>query len=360
MQLEFTPRSQLSDYEWELTQSYKNRNQLDKETIVALSERSNLHGLARVGLFVAAMALAAWAAVVVSSQNLWLAIPLLYAYWFLYGFWVAVAHELQHKMVFAKSWERVSEALYFVVQALMWNSPRYARISHMLHHRCTMVRDVDPETDWPEVVTTKWLRKFLRDLILNMLIVGAPRSLYGAVKQQVQRVAGHRDRMMRDHCSPADLRAIRRESAGILLFHLFWVGVAIGFQRWEPILFVTIAWQVGSPMEALWHNTEHIGRAYNVNDQRLATRSIRVSPFIRLLYGGLDDHVEHHLFPLVPSRNLRKLHRLLKRELPEARSMIGCWREMFAIAREKDMHPANEYVPFDPGAPVKPVQPVQS
>ncbi|MDA0577902.1 MAG: fatty acid desaturase [Verrucomicrobia bacterium] len=345
-QLAFTERSALSDYEWELTQSFKNRNHVDRETIVALSERSNLHGFVRVGLYMGAMALAAWAAVVVSRQSLWLAIPLLYAYWFLYGFWVAVAHELQHKMVFAKSWEGLSETLYFLVQALMWNSPRYARISHMLHHRCTMVRNVDPETDWPEVITTPWLRKFLRDLILNMLIVGAPRSLYAAVRQQIQRAAGHRDRMMRDHCSPADVRAIRLESAGILLFHLCWVGGAIWFQRWEPILLITLAWQVGAPMESLWHNTEHIGRAYNVNDQRLATRSVRVSWFIRLLYGGLDDHVEHHLFPIVPSRNLRKLHRLLNRELPEVRSMIGCWREMFAIAREKDQRPRNEYAPM--------------
>ncbi len=31
--------------------------------------------------------------------------------------------------------------------ALLWNSPRYARSSHMLHHRCTMVRGMDPECD---------------------------------------------------------------------------------------------------------------------------------------------------------------------------------------------------------------------
>ena len=36
--------------------------------------------------------------------------------------------------------------------------------------------------------------------------------------------------------------------------------------------------------------------------------------------------------------NLPRLHRLLERELAPTRSMIGCWREMFAIAREKDLH----------------------
>lgn len=344
--LTFTPRAELSDYEWELTQSFKNRNELPRETIVALAERSNLRGALRVGLYMGAMALAAWATVAAARFNLWLAVPCLYGYWFLYGFWVAVGHELQHKMVFAKSWERFSEVFYFGVQTLMWNSPRYARISHLLHHRCTMVRGVDPETDWPEVVTTAWLRRFFRDMWLNIFLVGAPKSLWTAVMTQVRRVAGQRDRMMREQCSERDVLVIRIESAAILLIHLAVVGLAIAFRRWEPILFVTIAWQVGAPMESLWHNTEHIGRAYNVNDQRLATRSIRVSPFIRLMYGGLDDHVEHHLFPIIPSRNLPKLRRLLARELPPPRNMIGCWREMFAIAREKDRYPEHEYVPF--------------
>lgn len=345
MKLEFMARKQLSAYEWELTQSFKNRTNVDREAIRRLSERSNLHGLVRMGLYTGSLVLAAWATVAASRYSLWLAIPVLYAYWFLFGFWVAVAHELQHKMVFAKSWEALSELIYFFVQAFIWNSPRYARISHQLHHRCTMVRGVDPETDWPEVVTTPWLKKYLRSLILNMLIIGVPRSLFEAVCIQIRRIAGHKDRMMMNHCTDKDVRVIRIESAGILLFHLAIVALAVGFRRWEPVLFITIAWQIGSAMESLWHSTEHIGRAYNMNDQRLVTRSVRVNPVIRLLYGGLDDHVDHHLFPSVPSRNLPKLHRLLNRELAEPYGMIGCWKEMFAIAREKDVRSENEYVP---------------
>ena len=56
------------------------------------------------------------------------------------------------------------------------------------------------------------------------------------------------------------------------------------------------------------------------------------------------SNVDHHLFPVVPSRNLPKLHKLLERELVEPRGMIACWKEMFAIAREKDVRPENEYV----------------
>jgi fatty acid desaturase len=210
-----------------------------------------------------------------------------------------------------------------------------------------MVRETDPETDWPEIITTPWLKGYLRGIILNILVIGAPRSLFDAVKIQVERAAGKKDRMMRDHCSEADCRRIRIESAAILLLHLAVVAGAIVFRSWWPILFVTLAWQIGSAFETLWHSTEHIGRLYNVNDQRLATRSVRVNPVIRLLYGGLDDHVDHHVYPWVPSRNLPKLHRVMREKLAEPRGMIGCWKEMFAIAREKDLRPQNEYVPTD-------------
>jgi fatty acid desaturase len=64
----------------------------------------------------------------------------------------------------------------------------------------------------------------------------------------------------------------------------------------------------------------------------------------------LDDHVDHHIYPIVPSRNLPKLHRILKEDIPTPRNVFGCWAEMFAIAREKDHNPAHEYVPRSEGA----------
>jgi len=348
MRLTFTNRAELAEFEWEHSGAYVNRVAVDREAVLKLTARSNLHGLVRVALYSGALLLGACGVVTLAHVNLWLALPVLYAYWFVYGFMVGIAHELQHQIVFAKSWAPLSEILYFVVQALLWNSPRYARLSHQLHHRYTMVRGLDPETDWPAVITSSWLRRYLRGIILNILVVGVVRSLPETILLQVRRSLGVRDRMMRDHCSAADIRAIRIESAGILFFHLAVVAGALVFRRWEPILFVIVATQVGGAMEMLWHQTEHICRAYSVNDQRLATRSIKVSPLIRLLYGGLDDHVEHHLFPSVPSRNLPKLRQLLKTELAEPRSMTGCWREMFAVAREKDERPASEYVPISP------------
>jgi fatty acid desaturase len=346
MDLVFTQRNDLFDYEWDNEKKNWVRPGIDGTLLRKLSDRSNISGILRIAYFLFLLAIGPAAALFTYRFDPLLAIPFLYVYYFFYGFWVAIAHELQHKTVFAKSLDWFSEILFFFVQTILWNSPRYARISHRLHHRYTMVRGIDPETRWPEVITSKWLKKYLMGFILRILVIGAVFNLLKDVWTQVSRAAGVKDRMMRDRCSAKDMVIIRIESVGILFVHILIAFTAIYFGVWQLLLFATIAWQIGMAIENLWHQTEHIGRLYNVNDQRLCTRSVRVGPFIKMIFWGLDDHVEHHLFPIVPSRNLPKLHKELTAYVPEQKNIIACWKEMFAITREKDRNPASEFVPI--------------
>jgi fatty acid desaturase len=340
----FAARGDLAEHEWDNQRKDWKRPKVEKEVLRKLSERSTLNGLLRICYFLLLLAASAAAAVLVSRVNIWLAIPVLYLYYFFYGFWVAILHELQHKTVFAQPQDWLNEVFLFLSQTIAWNSPTYARISHRLHHRYTMVRGVDPETDWPEVITSRWLRRFLGYLVLRILVVGAVIELGKAVWLQVQRAAGRKDRMMREHCTQEEAAAIRRESAAILLIHAAAAASAVVFQVWELLAFFTIAWQIGSPIEIFWHATKHIGRPYNVNDHRLNTRSVKVGWFIKSFFWGLDDHVDHHLYPAVPSRNLPRLHRILEKELPDPDTVLGCWAEMFEISKEKDRDPRREFV----------------
>jgi fatty acid desaturase len=152
--------------------------------------------------------------------------------------------------------------------------------------------------------------------------------------------------MMREQCTEQEITAIRIESAVILLAHVAIAAVAVIFHFWALLALVTVAWQIGSAFEEMWHATKHIGRPYNVNDHRLNTRSIRVSWFIGTIFWGLDDHVDHHLYPVVPSRNLPKLHHILEPDLPDPDNIFGCWAEMWEITKEKDRDPRREFVSF--------------
>jgi fatty acid desaturase len=346
--MSFATRAELAQFEWDNQRKDWKRPKVERDVLKQLSERSTLNGLLRVGWFLFVLAVPAVAAILLFRVNPWLAIPPLYLYYFFYGFVVAIAHELQHKTVFAEAADGFSEVVFFLVQVVVWNSPTYARVSHKLHHRYTMVRGIDPETDWPEVITTKWLRGFFMNRILRMLLVGVPWDTWRLVKMQVTRIAGKKDRMMREQCTEEEIRAIRIESAAILLAHVAVAAVAVIFHFWALLALVTVAWQIGSAFEEMWHATKHIGRPYNVNDHRLNTRSIHVSWFIRTIFWGLDDHVDHHLYPVVPSKNLPRLHTILEPELPDPDTIFGCWAEMWEITKEKDRDPKQEFLSIAP------------
>lgn len=341
----YVSRDLLLDSEWDNQRKDWRRPPVDRETLRELSQRSTANGLVRVFLFLALLgSVAAATSLVFRRVDPWLAIPVLYVYYFLFGFLVAIAHELQHGTAFKVKHQWINTFWLYVTHAFMWQSPTYAVISHRLHHRYTMVRGYDPETDWPEVITSSWLHSFFLRLVLRILVVDAPVQLFRDVRTQLARATGWKDWMMERHCTEKDIRAIRIESAAILVFHVAVAVVAVVFRVWELLAFVTLAWQIGRPFEQFWHATKHIARPYNVNDHRLNTRSVRVNAFIKQIFWGLDDHVDHHLYPGVPSRNLPRLHAILEPDLPDPESVFGCWAEMFEIAKAKDRDPSVEFV----------------
>ena len=49
----------------------------------------------------------------------------------------------------------------------------------------------------------------------------------------------------------------------------------------------------------------------------------------------MEYHIEHHMFPMVPSHQLPKLHDLIKELLPEPQSLYEAYREIIpAIIRQ--------------------------
>lgn len=345
MKLEFTPREHLFDYEWDFKTKIWKRPAIDISVIKELNERKNGYSAFRLVFYVALLVLTAGLTVYFGSMNLLYAIPFLYVYYYFYGFLTAASHELRHKTMFTKNLDGLQEVIFFIIQTLMWQSPHYERISHRLHHRYTMVRDNDPETDWPEVVTRSWIVGFLMKMLSRVLIVGAVVYLIIDIKKQIERAFGAGDKMMKQFCNEKEIKKIRRESAAILFIHLGLIALALALEWWLILLFITIAWQVGQVSASLYFYTEHLSKMYNTNDQRLCTRSVKVGWLVKQLYWGLDDHIEHHIYPAVPSCNLPKLHEIMIDDQDERVSVWTCWKEIITIALEKEQRPENEYVP---------------
>ncbi len=345
MKEHFIPRCELSDYEWDHEAGKWTRPAVDRKELLALGQRSNAVGFLRLVVHVALLVGTAVLTCVAAGHTILLAIPAFLFYAFLCGFLNGIEHELRHKIVFSRKLDGFSDGVYFLIHALFKGGSRYARVSHRLHHRYTMVRGIDPETDFPEVISPPWVRKTLWGLVVDILTLGViafPKAMW----LQVRRAVGYKDEMMSRFASEKDQRFAQGEAAAILLLNVAVLALSIGFQRWELIWFLIVGPQVGHPIAAFWHLTEHIGLMHDCNDQRFVSRGVHVNPFVKFLYGGLDEHVEHHMYPSVPSRNLTKLRHVMGADIPERKSVVACWQEIMAIARNKDAHPDEEFVPI--------------
>ncbi len=67
---------------------------------------------------------------------------------------------------------------------------------------------------------------------------------------------------------------------------------------------------------------QHAGLTNDVKDHRLTTRTVTLNPFLNFLCWNMEYHLEHHMYPMIPSYNLKKLHALIKDQLPPAKKNL--------------------------------------
>ena len=63
--------------------------------------------------------------------------------------------------------------------------------------------------------------------------------------------------------------------------------------------------------------TQHLDAKVDTKDHRLSTYSIKINPILSFLYWKMEYHLEHHMFPMIPSYNLKKLQDEIKDQLPK-------------------------------------------
>ena len=92
----------------------------------------------------------------------------------------------------------------------------------------------------------------------------------------------------------------------------------------------------------IFNMTQHLGLPEDIKDHRYTTRSVRFNPIFSFLYWHMEYHVEHHMFPSVPSYKLPKLSNLIKDQLPKANtSLYDAYKEILpAIVKQ---HKDNSY-----------------
>ncbi len=319
----------LADAEWYQTP-------LDSSTKARLHTRTNgraaVDAVLWVGLLIGTAGLA-W-----SLRDSWWAIPAFALYGLLYGGSAdARWHEYGHSTAFRSEWP--NQLLYYPACFMLMREPTVWRWSHVRHHSDTIVVGRDPEIVFP--------RPFAIGTWIGNLL-----GLF-AVPPMVSRIVRHaRGTLDADVASyvPADLhRRVMIEARAflaILTAVVVWCVLATSIL---PLLFIGLPTFYGFWLVLFFGTTQHAGLKEDVLDHRLNSRTVYMNPIFRFLYLNMNYHIEHHMYPTVPYRNLPALHAEIREDLPEPNpSTVAAYRDIFRAAKAQQLDPGFE---LDRGVP---------
>ena len=121
------------------------------------------------------------------------------------------------------------------------------------------------------------------------------------------------------------------------------ITISIAFQSWLPVLYFLLPNFYGITLKRLFGLTQHTGLKDNIKDHRYSTRTMHLNPIFSFLYWQMEYHIEHHMFPTVPSHNLPKLHQLVKDQMPPAKKGLwGAYSEIIPTIFKQAKDPSYE------------------
>jgi fatty acid desaturase len=213
-----------------------------------------------------------------------------------------LSHEGHHHLLFRR--EALNHAANILLCVPLLHSPTGYRVLHELHHRYLGgPGDPDEYRNYTGSSRLRWALQWVR-LTMGTLVY----------MPLIPIVAWRR-------ASREDRRAIACEYAAmgaVWLLVFAEVPLRVLLQVW---LIPGVLVGYISAVRAL---AQHA--LTDAHDPLLASRSVRSNPVVSFCLLNENYHLEHHLFPEIPSYNLPRLHTLLRLRLPhsvEARSYSG-------------------------------------
>ena len=133
-----------------------------------------------------------------------------------------------------------------------------------------------------------------------------------------------------------------KKSSCILISRIYvsiWImiiGLSIFSNSFLPVFLFLIP-KFFATLNIVWGLTQHMGLQEDVKDHRLSTRSVRLNPIFSFIYWKMEYHIEHHMFPSVPSYNLPKLHEAIKQQLPKPQTLFEAYKDIIPAVIKKTL-----------------------
>ncbi len=309
---------------------------IDKKTLKALSKRSDFEGWKHIIIFFSA--LSSLGLLSVYFWNTWFFIIFYLAYCTVWGGADAIWHECGHRTAFKT--RKINNFFYNIASFMNNFEPVRWRWSHSLHHSYTASLDPhDYEVDG-SIFAKHTLLSFLIGFFPGINLLTLHKSLHLEI---FKHALGIQTKVMID-CIPEDQRSKCINSSRI--FVLLWITILLsGFLTNSilPILLFLLPTFFRS-LNMIWGLTQHMGLKEDTKDHRESTRSIRLNPIFSFIYWKMEYHIEHHMFPMVPSYNLPKLYDEIKEQLPKPQTLFEAYKEIIPAVIKKSKNP-NYYIP---------------
>ena len=248
-----------------------------------------------------------------------------------------IRHDCQHNLAFKSKW--LNTFFYQLTSFMFSYEPVRWRWSHFRHHSHTL--SVEGIYDH-EIQITKPTDLFLVLLMHipggNILIIHKTFLFFHL--ETIKHAIGIVTPIMED-CIPAKERSKCRVSARIhVSLWILIIGSSIFFQTWLPALYLLLPFVYGTTFMQTIHFMQHAGLKNNGKDHRLSVRTVKLNPFFSFLNWNMEYHLEHHMFPTVPSYNLKKLNKVIKDQLPKPKKGIfDAYKEIIPTLIKQSKNP---------------------
>ena len=190
----------------------------------------------------------------------------------------------------------MNESVHWLICFMTWREQVYSRWSHAQHHTythltATVPSDVEIAVKRPPnylKLATDFLRVSHGIHHLGNIVLHS----FGIVSKSARVVV------------PAtEYRAMCTNSRVILTLYVGVAAWATVAHSWLPVVFLLLPRSYGAWLHELLAITQHTGLRENELDHRYSTRTIKLNRFLQFLYWNMNYHVEHHMYPNVPSTN---------------------------------------------------------
>ena len=282
---------------------------IDRKRLKELSKRSDLPGLIHFVIYFASLIFFGYLSYV--FWGTWFFLLFFFLYSTIYTFAVANGHETVHRTAFKTRW--INEVFCYISFFQLHSEPLGFRWSHTFHHSNTLQTEGEYDHEIEVSRPTDLLKFFLKFIPLTDLFYIHQSSFVNTTKLALG-IMNPGSKIT----APKDQQKKIIKNARIILFIWFLIIiVSFYFNTWWPIIFYFLPTFVGRPLHFAVNVTQHLAAKVDIKDHRLSSYTIILNSILSFYYWHMEYHIEHHLFPMVPSYNLKKLRKEIENELPK-------------------------------------------